>query len=164
MDKQLLEQLRALCRKTHAPQYRFPYPECREGWKSILIEAVASIEQLGVPWVASQIKEKFGTLRFYADILEPEESWISEVSKPDRKMSEFDETVMWFVEKTNAEKTVLYKQFYTIIEDVERKSAHICEECGNSDASLRDLSWIQTLCNSCYDKVGHTNEEENKEV
>lgn len=148
------EHLQNLCRKTHCQEYGgFPYLECRDGWKSILVEAIKGINKLGVPWVAHQIKEKFGTLRFYASVMETEEAWIRKVSKPGYKMSEFDKTLMKFVNKTDAERKELYDKFYALISEAESKSCRVCEECGSDKAKTRDLSWIQTLCNDCYEKV-----------
>lgn len=149
MDKHWSDHLRDLCKDTHCPQYPFPYPECRDGWKDLLIGLIAAINKLGVPWSAGQIKEKFGTLRFYADISEPTESWLQEISKPDHKITKFDKVVLDYMHKTDAEKRELWEQFGILINDAEHASAKICEIC-SEPGQVRNMSWVQTLCEDCY--------------
>ncbi|MCL2774313.1 MAG: hypothetical protein FWD71_13320 [Oscillospiraceae bacterium] len=45
------------------------------------------------------------------------------------------------------------KEIDKIIEKYEKLSMTICEECGKSGNLRTDLSWNQTLCNECYNKV-----------
>ena len=41
------------------------YPECGDGWFSLIYELLLSLEALEENIHVAQIKEKFGTLRFY---------------------------------------------------------------------------------------------------
>jgi hypothetical protein len=154
MDKHWSDHLRNLCKDTHHSEYRLPYPECREGWKGLLVNLIININKLGIPWSAGQIKEKWGTLRFYADVhnLEEEESWVQKVSKPDYRMTAFDETVMSFINKPQEEKRNLTEQFSELISDAEHESAKICEIC-SKPGKIRNLSWAQTLCEVCYQQA-----------
>lgn len=70
------------------------------------------------------VKEKFGTLRFYIGIA------------PD-----------WYQD---------------LVHYYEKKSATICEECGDTGKLRTDLSWMQTLCDKHYDY--HKNLRWNKEL
>jgi hypothetical protein len=38
-----------------------------EGWKTIVCDLIDRLDQIGVPYKILQVKEKFGTLRFYVD-------------------------------------------------------------------------------------------------
>ena len=42
-------------------------------------------------------------------------------------------------------------QEYEFIEAIERLSGTICESCGKI-GTIRETSWIKTLCNKCYEK------------
>ena len=149
MDKHWSDHLRDLCKNTYCSQWRLPYPECREGWKDLLIKLIVDIDSLGVPWSAGQIKEKFGTLRFYADISDPEENWLKEVSKPDHQITKFDQTVLNYMHKTDEEKRELWAQFSELISNAEDESAKICEVC-SKPGKVRNMSWVQTLCEDCF--------------
>lgn len=153
MDSHWSDHLRDLCKDTHNPEYRLPYPECREGWKDLLINLIVEINKLGVPWSAGQIKEKFGTLRFYADVMHLEdENWVQKVSVPDHKMTPFDEAMMKFIHKPDEEKRNLMERFSELIDDAEHESAKICEACAKP-GKIRNLSWVQTLCEDCYQQA-----------
>lgn len=41
-----------------------------DGWLSLLEVLIADLDKIGVAYDVAQIKEKFGTLRFYAEITE----------------------------------------------------------------------------------------------
>ena len=58
--------------KTYEPLYEYcKYFECGDGWLKILIELSAGliriIDETGCSCRASQVKEKYGTLRYYMD-------------------------------------------------------------------------------------------------
>jgi hypothetical protein len=40
------------------------------------------------------------------------------------------------------------EEMWTLIEEAEEASEHICEECGNN-GKLRGLHWYKTLCDKC---------------
>lgn len=91
------------------------YFECGDGWFDILLEASTQLqnklltfpESIRQDIVASQVKEKYGTLGFYL-------SYYTE---------ELDE----------------------IIVEVEKKSATICETCGNH-GKVKGSIWLYTAC------------------
>lgn len=102
-----------------------------DGWYGIIREAAEKLEPLirairmenpeeDFPR-ASQVKEKFGTMRFYM--------------------------------------TMETEEMSKIIEEVERKSAETCEDCGNAGELRRDGWWI-TLCNPCKEKHDERNKSE----
>lgn len=89
--------------------------ECDNGWFDLLRDCIEKIKKIseksGVVPTVSQIKEKYGTLRFYI-------------------YSATDE-------------------MRDVIDQVERASAKICEQCG-SNGSRRDDGWIYTMCDNCW--------------
>lgn len=95
--------------------------ECGDGWYDILYQLSTKLEPLIAKMShhskidcplprAIQVKEKFGTLRFY-------------LNHATDKM-------------------------YNIVLNAEKKSAFVCEQCGNS-GKIRDGSWLRTLCDKC---------------
>lgn len=98
-----------------------------DGWYDILhglcteLRAACS-KNSGMTCKAEQVKEKFGGLRFYVRITEP-----------------------------NEEETPSFKIIHQIIEKYEIKSSQTCETCGKP-GERRKGGWIVTLCKDCYDK------------
>ena len=94
--------------------------ECGDGWFDLIFNLSKAIEaeteQSGITrssdlWPrAEQVKEKYGTLRFYV---------------------------------ANGSEAI-----YTLIEQAEERSAHICEDCG-LPGKTREANWVHTTCNVC---------------
>lgn len=116
----------------------YAIPSVRSGWYDIIYECSCRIEKaleplqglitIGMMPYPSQIKEKFGALRFYYDF--PHNDLPEEIRK------EIDKAIM----------------------DAENKSTTVCEYCGSNEAQMRnqtpegDNRWIKTLCNDCWRK------------
>ena len=51
--------------------------ECGDGWYNLIDKLCSDLEQLGVEVVATQVKEKYGTLRFYCTVAgeKADEAW-----------------------------------------------------------------------------------------
>ena len=96
------------------------------GWYKIVEETCAKLQLLsdvfGLQAVAAQIKEKFGTLRFYFDI---EQGDIVAINKADRAMAG---DIM-----------------YDVVTRAEEETAWTCEECGER-GKTRGTGWLVTLC------------------
>lgn len=127
----------------------YPYPSCQDGWKKIVLDAVAKIDKLNVPWSIGQIKEKFGTLRFYAELDMMSDEWRQKVSNPGHKLTKYDQKMFSFYQLSLEEQTHVYLQFNMVLRDAEHQSEVTCEDCGKS-GSLRSMSWVRTLCDKCY--------------
>ncbi len=103
--------------------------ECGDGWHKI-IDVLCShlqwdIDHNGYPQIeATQVKEKFGTLRFYYGYAE------SEIEYEDRKYGHQD----------------------GMISLAESLSGYICEECGSTDGVKQTKGWIISLCKPCMDR------------
>jgi hypothetical protein len=101
-----------------------------DGWYDIIqniCEELMSIhKETGVQMVAQQVKEKFGSLRFYAaynDHLLP------------CNRSEIVEAI---------------DRAHSIINMLCDKSSSVCETCGEDGKQQTD-GWIKTLCDTCQD-------------
>ena len=51
------------------------------------------------------------------------------------------------------EKKQLRRAIAGIIDDAEERSAYICEFCGAAGMLRKDLGWLRTLCDDCYERV-----------
>lgn len=99
--------------------------ECNDGWYDLIDNLCKDIimycnsHNCPVP-VVTQVKEKFGGLRFYTN------------------------GTVWEIDK--------------MIEDAEKESYKICEECGSKqNVEMRKLhGWLTTLCDECcYEREKH---------
>lgn len=150
--KKLYKQPRPSWHKKLLPYFDegwYPYPSCQDGWKKIIFDAVVKIDKLNVPWSIGQIKEKFGTLRFYADIDMMSELWRQKVSKPGYKLTKYDKKMFNFYQMSSEERIKIGDQFHDILGEAEHKSEVTCEDCGKS-GKMRNMSWVRTLCDKCY--------------
>jgi hypothetical protein len=98
--------------------------ECGDGWYDLLKEALIEIKAIsdrnpGIDFKVAQIKEKFGTLRFYWDGKDYER----ETSEPD--------------------------SIDLAIERAEARSAKECEKCGAQATTKRRGYWVYTQCDAC---------------
>lgn len=95
--------------------------ECGDGWEPLIRDAAEQLTYLaglaGVVVTAAQIKEKYGTLRFYFDVEMPD----------------------------GVGAAPLWSIFYAIVSTAESRSAHTCETCGEF-GELRGRGWLYTAC------------------
>lgn len=58
--------------------FEYAYPECGDGWYELLNELCQKLMEVDPECIASQVKEKYGTLRFYAQVSENGQNIIDE--------------------------------------------------------------------------------------
>lgn len=136
--------------------------ECGDGWFILLFDLMDNLDtiakQKGVRIIASQIKEKFGGLRFYYYI---EESNNTALDKLLSVVNDINSRIRYRVFKSGHGNTYnklqklrkkIYKSTYEKIDDLvakaERKSYTICESCGKPGV-LRHKYWMRTMCDTC---------------
>lgn len=118
--------------------------ECGDGWfkllHSLCTEITAAYESAGLPAdiVVDQIKEKFGTLRFYYHHL-----------GHDKPIHAFDFMGQGSIRIKQAESDV-QKEVAQIVDYWEIQSANVCEICGGVGELRTDFYWVLTLCDDCY--------------
>jgi hypothetical protein len=107
---------------------------CGPGWQPILYKLCTDIEHTldfyKIPkdqFVVAQVKEKFGTLRFYWEFREG--------TRDDRK-------------------ELASSQIHDLVRSAEDKTAKTCEFCGQP-GKLRSGGWVKCTCDSCEDQDVH---------
>ena len=135
--------------------------ECGGGWYKLLRACCESIvkryaeDGIGIEKIdfePAQIKEKFGTLRFYYSFTDAPCG-----------IAAFDNLAtgesIRFEPKSNAEiddaKAKLRHDIRAIVRAAEEESSHTCEICG-AEGKLRNdsdlgIHWVRTLCDSCHE-------------
>lgn len=110
--------------KARIPDAWGKYISCDKGWYQLIVELDKDLTYLIPGYEVQQIKQKFGTLRYY-------------IGYDDQKSSQ--------------EKILIARK---LIEYAEYKSSITCECCGTSslDVRARVGGWVKTLCNSCDEK------------
>jgi hypothetical protein len=107
--------------------------ECQEGWYDLLDRLMNKLNfisiRLGVQVVANQIKEKFGTLRFYYTVIIKDENTV-------------DDTTFDIVSD--------------IVSSAERQSENTCESCGKHGELCTNGGWLKTCCPECATEKGYT--------
>lgn len=130
--------------------------ECPKGWWHILDQLCTVLEfhnmefvkNYGVAIVADQVKEKFGTLRFYYDVRPVDENGIVKY-EPDELPTDKDRQrmiVMGYLE-------MLADQY---IREAEDMTANTCARCGTplEDGNrVETKGWITYLCKECDEKI-----------
>lgn len=130
------------------------YVSCGDGWRELVLDAVNKINKLGVKWEIAQIKEKFGTLRFYANISGISDDWLAKIADPNYRLTEDDQKLIRYALNVDnpTEAKQINDQFAQIIAEAEELSCSTCEGCGKP-GERRGGNWIQTLCTSCHNKT-----------
>jgi len=151
-----------------------------KGWMPIIEQLDKDITALDPDYGVQQIKEKFGTLRYYASYTEPdlplgiegEEVWtlqsvksdlyyqIQKIENPEdwldvgEEAKELPEWKLGRMKDDYSRLKSLYEKLtpiQTLIDDAEELSAKTCEWCGNV-GEARSGGWVLTLCDDCSEK------------
>ena len=103
--------------------------ECADGWYQLLYDLCQEItdryekDNEEVDIEVGQVKEKFGTLRFY-----------------------------YYHKDIDADSKELRKDIEQIVRKYEKNSQFVCEMCGKEGTIRTDIPWIKTLCDDCCKK------------
>lgn len=135
---------------------------CGKGWYPLLTEANRKLAELFPNYEIHQVKEKYGTLRFYWGT--GKDPWQIENPEPVREKDHTDEEWKeyldgcrknreaheeWYKTPEGKAYSEEAKRRYELAEKIEReaeaKSAYTCEKCGKTGRSTGGY-WIQTLC------------------
>lgn len=113
----------------HMSDSRYPISygfSCDDGWNKILENLITKISEIDIYKVVRifQIKEKFGTLRFYIEFTEPQLPY-------NNIIIDYSDDI------------------YKLITETEKLSAITCERCGKTPAKVTGKGWIKTLCDEC---------------
>ena len=125
-----------------------------DGWYKIIDDLCQDIDKIigkkDIKVIADQVKEKFGTLRFYYH-LEYNPSFFSKICDGIRFFAYRHEWGILY-NKIRDFRKILFKSTIEKISDAvdiaEGKSGKICEICGEPGKQM-GIGWIKTLCNKC---------------
>ncbi len=116
-----------------------------DGWYQLIRDMCAEIsaayeaEGAAVDLVVDQVKEKYGTLRFY---YHHEGQSIA--------IHAFDGLSGGSSLRTRPVSSDLQTWVERIVDDSDERRAHICETCGKPGSLRTDLGWVLTLCDEHY--------------
>lgn len=102
------------------------------GWLDILERLIKTLDETGIRYDVAQIKEKFGTLRFYVNII-PMDIEVGSYS------------------------SAQYGWFRCAIQLAELESHITCERCGDY-GTQRSGGWLRTLCDECENEYQKSKE------
>ncbi|MHA6507964.1 hypothetical protein [Tessaracoccus sp. Y1736] len=92
---------------------------CDAGWYPLIVDLDAAMAAIWPTYVVQQVKEKFGSLRFYFDA----EGLPLEVPR--------------------------HRRLDALLRDAEERSLRTCEVCGADAVLCRRRGWLKTLCAGC---------------
>jgi len=130
---------------------------CGDGWFNLIDKLCDDITKLignkDIRVIASQVKEKFGSLRFYYYIgrkLSPLERLDCRIFKImySHHLGKIYHSFTNFRRKIFTSRT---EKICDLIDKAERDSYKICETCGEP-GKARGRGWVQTLCDACDKK------------
>jgi hypothetical protein len=106
-----------------------------QGWIFLVSQLHDRLESRDSEYVLIQAKEKFGGLRYYIEV---------DHFVPDDVPDDEYESIM-------KSRWDLHNELQEIITEYEIRSLTTCQGCGSFNAQLRDVGWVATLCDSCFD-------------
>ena len=101
---------------------------CDKGWYKLLVDTNRKMKMMWPQYEIHQVKEKYGTLRFYWGISSEDENW-----------QELSDDVS----------NTIYDIMMDISHQAENRSAYICESCGAHGKTRVRRYWYKTLCAPC---------------
>jgi hypothetical protein len=95
------------------------------GWYPLVVSVDQQLAEVDPDYVIHQVKEKYGTLRFYCSPCG---------DQPDPRRQEF---------------------FDSVVADAQRASTVTCERCGQPGVLRHNGNLVKTLCTPCADTLGY---------
>ena len=112
---------------------------CSKGWSKLLVDTNRKMNMMWPNYEIHQVKEKFGSLRFYWGISSEDKDWEA-----------LDENIS----------RTIYEIMGDIANSAESRSSRICEDCGKFGTTTVLNYWYRTLCPACSVEQGYTEEQE----
>jgi len=136
--------------------------ECDDGWYN-LIDMLCGliqwdIDENGYPEItASQVKEKYGTLRFYTSGVYKKEKHYTFKAIIKKYLYNFLRNMMYKFCKERYQENEHYHTQKGMIRFAEYLSAFVCEKCGSNSNVTQTKDWIITLCDKCAKEYNDRN-------
>jgi hypothetical protein len=111
---------------------------CGDGWFQLIWDLCETFENLGARVRAIEVKEKYGTLRFYHYGLPSRRSWLVRAMR-------------WLLRLRAWSRDDCERQEWAsgAVRGAEVTSGLICEACGRSGRHVVHAGWHSTLCEEC---------------
>lgn len=135
--------------------------ECSGGWYQLLRECCEAIvaryaeDGIGlddIDFVPAQIKEKFGTLRFYYGYIDAPCGIAAFDNLATGESIRFEPKSEGKIDDAKAK---LRQDIRAIVRATEQKSKITCEVCGSEGILRNDsdmgIHWVRTLCDACHE-------------
>jgi len=128
--------------------------ECGDGWYNILDMLCSllqwDIEKNGYPEIeAVQVKEKYGTLRFYTTGVYKEEKRSTFKARMKERIYNWLSYLMQKFCKERDRDNRNWGVQEGMIRFAEYLSAYVCERCGSNSNVTQTSGWIVSLCDKC---------------
>lgn len=123
--------------------------ECDIGWYDLIDKACSKIVEIDIEkrMQFTQIKEKFGTIRMYYCIIQPDDSHEEKYN-----IDFIDTGERITVGDVSKDNEFLFEKIDKIIGEAEDTSAITCELCGKSGKLQSKHGWLKTICEECVTK------------
>ncbi len=135
--------------------------ECDAGWAGLLRECCEAIvarysedgiEKEDIDFIPTQIKEKYGTLRFYYGFTDAPCEIAAFDNLATGESIRFEPKANTDIDDATAKRR---QDIRYIVRTAEEKSKHTCEVCG-AEGKLRNdsdlgIHWVRTLCDHCHE-------------
>ena len=128
--------------------------ECPKGWYNILEQLCTELEysnmesvaKWGMAIVAEQVKEKFGTLRFYFDVRNVDSNGKIDNEHQNCKLNDVQSKIV-------SEHIYMFAQH--LINEAEHMTEETCADCGiplTPYNKVETEGWISYICKKCNEK------------
>ena len=134
---------------------------CGKGWYPLVVELDQKLEKLVPGYEVNQVKEKFGTLRYYFEIPQQDDPYTQQ--NPSPNLEDDNAWAKWQVGWQAWADSVEGKAYFRSREELQKEanelvtqaeilSAKTCESCGADGALISNGGWLATLCETCNQK------------
>lgn len=142
---------------------------CGPGWYPLIIELDEQIASLWLGYEVQQVKEKYGSLRYYVDLGRPSFDYLY----PRPRLADYEDEealatavaewqAAWEAWRESEEgrrelkvlaeaNEQLWPKVEALIDAAEARSSQICEQCGQPGQLRKDGGWWSTRCDACRD-------------
>lgn len=106
------------------------------GWRPLLENLHKELLVIRPDYQVSQVKEKWGTLRVY-------------IQGTPIRMDMIAGNKLYSAPHVESATDDNWREVQMIVSKYEKKSAEICEDCGQPGRLRNDSFWVRTLCDDC---------------
>jgi hypothetical protein len=139
--------------------------DCDAGWYPLLVRLDAELQKLSPDYEIHQVKEKYGTLRFYHSLNYP--SWSADDPPSDDHVAWRKRQLEWLGTEegkaVKAEADRRQKLANELVSQAEAESSQVCELCGDPgemSLTLGQSPWHKTFCKNHREDEGYVIQSE----